>query len=344
MTRHLRAVVPGLVYLGFVCASTAEARALFVGNDGIDSTTCGYALEKCRSINQAIRNARDGDTIVVEVGIYGDLNRNGILGEPGEEPDVGVGTVVSVNKRVTVLSERGAAATVIDAGETGFHGVGVGPRGAVFGFSGMGFTVLIKRLPGAGSGASKGIVAADGVTIAGNRVFGSSWGIYVNNVAADAEDADVFDNEVTGLGTSFTGGAGIRVLRGRIVGNVIRANTNGIETAAAVVEDNIILDNVGSGLAHVFPYGVLPATGNDVVGNNVGFAVNDGVIQDNNIIANRRCGLATNASYFWAAYNYWGGQRPVQVVPSPGTSFADVCAPAGAIVVTDPVRLEPDGR
>jgi hypothetical protein len=340
MMRYLCALVVGLV-----CASAAEPSVLVVGNEGIDSDTCGYGAERCRSINQAIRNARDGDTIVVEAGIYGDLNRNGILGEAGEEPapaDFGGGTVVRVDKRVTVISERGAAATVIDTGETGFHGVSV-IGGAVFGFSGMGFTVLINKLPGAGSGASKGIMGGDAVTIAGNRVFGSSWGIYVNNVEVDAEGAEVIDNEVTGRGPTAPGGAGIRLLKGRIVGNVLRANTHAIETATASVEDNIILDNVSSGVIQVSS-GFLLVTGNDVVGNGIGISIREGVIQDNNIIANRGCGLTTGASYLWAAYNYWGGRFPVQVVPILGTSFADVCAPAGAIVVTDPVRLEPDGR
>jgi hypothetical protein len=326
MTRCLCAVVIGLVY----ASAAAQPSVLVVGNDGIDSETCGYGAEKCRSIGRAIRNAQDGDTILVEVGIYGDLNRNGILGEPGEEPDQGTNSVVSIDKRVTVISERGAAATLIDAGETGFHGVSINAPGTVFGFPEMGFTVLVKRLPGAGSSASKGIATFDGVTIAGNRVFGSAWGIYVNNVATDAVDANVFDNEVTGLGT---GGTGIRVIRGRIAGNVIRASTNAIETGAAVVEDNVILDNYGSGVLQVFPRGFVSVAGNDVVANGTGIAIDEGVLQDNNIIANRGCGLTTGASYLWATYNYWGTP-----------DHADVCAPPGAIVVTDPMRTEPDGR
>src|SRR6266478_903893 len=64
----------------------ARAATKFVANNGIDSSVCGTtAATACRSISQAIANAFDGDVIFVGPGRYGDLNDDGVFGDPGEE-------------------------------------------------------------------------------------------------------------------------------------------------------------------------------------------------------------------------------------------------------------------
>src|SRR5687768_2789620 len=56
-----------------------------VANNGVDTSTCGARDDPCRSITQAIANAKAGDTLLVGPGRYGDVNGNDVLGEPEEE-------------------------------------------------------------------------------------------------------------------------------------------------------------------------------------------------------------------------------------------------------------------
>src|SRR5258706_5326104 len=95
----------------------AQAATKFVANNGIDSSVCGTtAATACRSISQAIANAADGDVIVVGPGRYGDLNDDGVFGDPGEEFFPGpCGCMIQVNKSVTIISRDGAASTILDA-------------------------------------------------------------------------------------------------------------------------------------------------------------------------------------------------------------------------------------
>ena len=106
-----------VVALLFAVAPRADAATRYVTDTGADGPGCGLALTSaCRSISQAIALAGVGDTVLVGPGRYGDLNDNGILGEPGEEFGApGCGCVLAVNKAVTLVSSGGAAVTWIDA-------------------------------------------------------------------------------------------------------------------------------------------------------------------------------------------------------------------------------------
>lgn len=130
----------GLV-VGMLCfvalGGQAEARTLHVANNGSDSSVCGDKDRPCRSINQAITNARAGDGIVVGPGRYGDLNGNGIFGEPGEE--------LLINKRVTLTSRDGALTTVLDGGGVASIPVEITASGVVFGRPGHGFLITGGR-------------------------------------------------------------------------------------------------------------------------------------------------------------------------------------------------------
>ena len=56
-----------------------------VANYGLDTGGCGKRQAPCRSITQALSLARDGDTILVGPGRYGDVNRDGDLDDAGKK-------------------------------------------------------------------------------------------------------------------------------------------------------------------------------------------------------------------------------------------------------------------
>ena len=103
-------------FLFFAFAASTFGATRHVANNGIDGAGCGTAASPCRTITQGIANATEGDTVMVGPGRYGDLNRNGSLGEPQEEtPEPGCDCALAVNKGVVLISSDGAAATVIDS-------------------------------------------------------------------------------------------------------------------------------------------------------------------------------------------------------------------------------------
>jgi hypothetical protein len=216
-----------------------QPRVLLVGNEGSDSPSCGELDRKCRSISQAIRNSADGDTVFIEPGVYGDLNRNGLYGEPDEEtPGSGCECLVLIDKRVTVYSQSGAAATIIDAstlaGTSTLAVVRVdgSGKGAVFGYAGFGFTVVAAENQSRPWIKPIGIWASVPATIAGNRVvgsvrdlnFGDSSGIVVNTILG----GEVYNNDVSGFGT------GISATASRIVGNAVTRNRYGLMVANGI--------------------------------------------------------------------------------------------------------------
>ena len=109
-----------VVMLLLAFAPQAHAATRYVADTGTDGASCGINLATaCRSISQAVELANPGDTILVGPGRYGDLNRNGVLGEPGEElgyltPPASCSCVLPIEKQVIILSSGGAAVTIID--------------------------------------------------------------------------------------------------------------------------------------------------------------------------------------------------------------------------------------
>ena len=146
-------------------ASPVWAGRLFVSNDGTDGPACGTKAAPCRSLSQAISNAREGDRVEVGPGRYGDLNGNGIFEEEGEEgASCGVWCMIHVNKRLTIVSRDGAEATVLDAVKRSVHGVLISASGVRFGARKRGFTIRA---------AVDGVViylSANGVTVDSNSV------------------------------------------------------------------------------------------------------------------------------------------------------------------------------
>jgi hypothetical protein len=342
-----------LLHVSYSDADPDNTAVLFVGNEGSDSDTCGYEWQRCRSISQAIRNAHDGDTILVGPGLYGDVNGDGGISsnDPGEELSPLCFCLVYIDKRLTILSEQGAAATIIDAGNSPFTIVHIFASRAVFGFSGYGFTVLGQRDPGVvGLGPiSFGALVESEATIWGNR-FLDNWRDFGISAQRGAQVGHIYDNEVSGFQS------GVAVERGRVVGNLIHDNGSGITTLRAAVENNVVEANRTHGVWFRGPTGatnLVYVTGNDIVGNGGhGIRLEDlfnnpldasvFAVQDNNIVGNDRaqsdsmgCGLRNSTGgVVWAPYNYWG--------PSDDPDRA--CDAPGSLTITDPMRLEPHAR
>jgi parallel beta-helix repeat protein len=186
-----------------VGATPSQATQWQVSGHGLDSNSCTGA-SPCRSISEAVRRAKAGDTIYVLPGVYGDLNENGVLGEPGEENgEVGYGCycVVKVDKAVTIISQGGALLTRIDVrafadAGTLIHAVRITADHAVFGLPQQGFQI---------SGSNYFAVRLDAshATLSGNIASGSESGFYVTG-SYNKLDNDLSING-SGAGFNITG-------------------------------------------------------------------------------------------------------------------------------------------
>ncbi len=165
-------------------ATAGWAATLQVSNVGTDSPSCGSSSSPCRTISQAIANANAGDTILVGPGLYGDINADGDLSDPGEENSGVGGKTIVVSKPLLILSRDGAGATVI-RNVGGADAISIAANGVTLGKKTRGFTVR------GGSPGSVGVRLEPGVssvTIMGN----------------------VFDNHAGGLGWLAGSGHNIR--------------------------------------------------------------------------------------------------------------------------------------
>jgi hypothetical protein len=160
-----------------------------------------------------ILNASEGDRIIVGPGRYGDLDRDGVFNEPGEEAGRAANyfpAMILVDKRLTIESRDGAGATILDGFDDGFSVVAIIADGAVFGKPNKGFT-----LTNGGSAGTGLRVAANGVTVAGNiAVANLGGGFHMNGSDHDFHDNKAIANEGTGAsfaGLPFTVGARVSV-------------------------------------------------------------------------------------------------------------------------------------
>src|SRR5437868_2725709 len=93
--------------LGSLETEQETALVLHVANNGVDTQACGAKDAPCRSISQAIANAKDGDRILVGPGRYGDLNGNGSFSDSGDESaelNFGCVCMIKVNKSIQLKS------------------------------------------------------------------------------------------------------------------------------------------------------------------------------------------------------------------------------------------------
>ena len=143
---------------------------LHVETNGIDSDACGALANPCRTITQAILNARTDDWILVGPGRYGNLDLDETVDEPGEEgrDQLFCQCLVSVHKRLSILSVSGATETVIDAGyarpvtdvSPAFKGVRIVADGATLGHPVTGSRL---RVPAARPASKRGTSPVSGL-------------------------------------------------------------------------------------------------------------------------------------------------------------------------------------
>jgi hypothetical protein len=307
----------------------AQAKTLHVANNGVDSPTCGDKGDPCRTINQVIANATEGDGIEVGPGHYGDLNGDGVFGGPGEEtPPDGCICMIRVDKAVTIESRDGAGATVLDAGGADAIVVDIEASGAVFGKKNRGFTLTKGSIGLLIAGGTSGVTVRDNLAVANTEGFslpaGSSSGHELRDNIATANSICGFslagsDYVVKDNLAGANGGDGFDIHGSgqKLNGNV--ANANGGEGFALSGSGHELIHNA--------------AVGNKLSG--VTLFASGTVIRRNNIYGNAvldNCGLVnTSGDLIDATNNFWGAAS------GPGPDPADrVCNRIGSITLFTP--------
>lgn len=318
-----------------------ERATLHVETNGVDGAACGALANPCRTITQAISNARTDDWILVGPGRYGNLNRDTIIGEPGEEgrDHFWCRCLVSVSKRLSILSVSGATETVIDAGYApsvsdefeAFDAVRIDVDGVTFGAPGHGFTVT-------GSGRASGIEVAfaTGVRIAGNILRRNAAGIALigrrnlltQNLAIGNDGTGFWifgDGHFVSRNTAIAQGDGFSITgtNHTLLGNVSNGNSSGYT----------LTQGAGHELRHN------SAVGNSLAGIRVAPEVTGTLLQRNNIYGNGEetdiilaplphCGvLNLSGTQVDAVQNFWGAAS------GPGAEPADgVCDSPGLTI------------
>jgi len=227
--------LPILLLLLVVTTSPVSAATFQVANNGLDAPGCGTKAAPCRSITRALAAAATGDTIVVGPGRYGDLDRDGTLGEPGEEgPEIAA--AIEIDKPVSVVSSTGAVWTIIDVAGVNRTAVRITASGARFGKAKKGFTLFDASGAGVSiENAASNVVVEGNLAVRTNGAFstsGTGGGHVLAGNVASANGAGFLlgsagggtaraNLAVANTGTGYEGGgAGPQ----RFVGNVATAN------------------------------------------------------------------------------------------------------------------------
>lgn len=283
----------GLCVAAAAAAAPAAAATINVANNGVDTDTCGTFSSPCRSITRAIFRAASGDTVLVRPGRYGDLNRDGQLGGPGEEfPGFGA---VEIIKPLRIVSTDGASATVIDGGNGAslFAVVRILSNNVTFGEPGAGFF-----LTGAESGLYTDPVT--GVRIAGN----TATGVRIHGFTVTSNGfMDVNNNVAHNLpGAGFIISSLQESQRVYLHHNQAYNNNQGIQSGSRgrhEVAYNDVTNNLGTGIAVDFAPSLIHH--NTVAGNDIGIASNSWssefppsagpLLYRNSLIGNQRFGI-----------------------------------------------------
>jgi hypothetical protein len=189
---------------GTLLSGAAAAAKLRVENHGVDAPGCGTQQAPCRSISQAVANAAEGDAILVGPGFYGDLDGDGSFGEVGEEGPAAAtcDCLVLIDKRVSIRSTEGAAATVLVHPSVPLRAFRLTAEGAAVGKRNGGFSIVGEL----GTGL---LLEADGNAAAGN------W-LVDETVSANGGDASLSDNRLLGGEGILAVGAGARLVRNAV--------------------------------------------------------------------------------------------------------------------------------
>jgi hypothetical protein len=334
-----------LLLLLTLTASAAGAATRFAANDGVDTATCGSKAAPCRSISRAIAHASPGDTVLVGPGYYGNLDGDEVLGEDGEEGQVAsCSCAVHVDRRISLLSRDGAAATVIDGVEASV--IIVDAPGSEIGRRNAGFTIRTTNFLGVG--VQRG---ATGVKLAGNLLTKAPGAFALSLAVVDSDASRVADNRILspdgGLALSGTASVGQRnsVFGGTTEINGSAVLTNHVNVGRGVlafgeasVTRSLLAGNLGAGILSTDAT-TIRADRNNLYGNGTGDVI--GIPGDPGPF---NCGVrALAAATIESTHSFWG------TFLGPGIDPGDeACAHDGGTVVTDPparkeirVRLRP---
>jgi hypothetical protein len=304
----------------------AQAATLHVANHGVDGPECGKTAAPCRSISKAIALAGEGDKIIVGPGHYGDLDGDGTFepaaGEEAAETSTGCRCMINVNKRLTIQSSVGSAATVLDAGGRQISVVSITADDVTFGGPTKGFT-----LTGAGAGRAGLFIAATtaGVKVQGCQAVGNTGrGFDVQGERHTLARNLAMRNAEWGFIVNCTD-----CTVSRNVATVNDSKGFMVDGSANRVLDNVAVRNGESGFdvsgsGHIVRH-------NSAIGNRqAGFLVQsvDALITANNMFGNfdqtlfgftLNCGLFNfSGVHLHAEGNYWGAAT------GPGGNPADV--------------------
>lgn len=339
-----------------------------VANYGLDNASCGSRVAPCRSITQALSLARNGDTLLVGPGRYGNLNGDADFDDPGEERrtplGISEGCAVCIDKAVSVFSTAGAAVTVIDAAnptQSGFmYVVRIFADGVRFGAKGRGFTITGGQAYGLSAQVADLRVAGNialnnpqsgllffptggSIHVADNIATGSAFaGILVQGFGQDR--ATLVANTAVnnpGSGFSILGDAAHVVDR-----NVSSSNGFGflVNGGGMVLTRNSAISNA----SHGFIVSNLASEPHRFVLNNVignrgnGFFFNPdaqpAVLRRNNIFGNllNNCGIANQSGEtIDARNNFWGAAT------GPGADPADNAGPGSGCDIHGTTKVIP---
>jgi hypothetical protein len=339
LRRALAHLLPWSAPLWIAFAPGASATTLTVASNGADGGTCGAAATPCRSISQAIANAAPGDTISVLPGRYGDLDADGVAGEPGEEGAqfATCDCFVLVDKTLTILSRDGAAVTELDGGgSTTLDLVRIAASGVAFGKKNKGFTLTRGR------GAVWVRTGFAGVAVAGNvAVANGGTAFLVDGSGNLLEDNRAEANG--GIGFTLRDAGGHTLRRSLAV-----AHTNPISGAGIYAQagGNTLVGNVSTGNVNGLALGGVDnaISQSSFVGNlDSGIVANAGVtaaITRSNVYGNDpmlNCGLSGAGDIVVEATDvFWGAAQ------GPGGDPADeLCVTVGgAVDASDPAKKE----
>ncbi|MEM7331956.1 MAG: choice-of-anchor Q domain-containing protein [Chloroflexota bacterium] len=244
-----------------------DASIHYVATTGSDSGSCGTQAQPCQTIQQAISNSSNGDTILVAAGTY--------TRTPGIGNCLGGTAVVCISgAHRTIIggyttsnwtaSDPTTNVTIID-GQNAHRGVQVhGLSADVASLVLDGFTIQNGRYQGASSGD-------DGDTFA----FGG--GMLADRGSVEARNLIVKDNSAVGGSTSSDyGGAAAGG------GLAFRANTNGVTLENITFEDNVVQGGSGNNRGGFAIGGGLYTFQVEITGNNLTFTSNDALAGSSN--------------------------------------------------------------
>lgn len=185
-------------------ANKSFAETFYVTTAAVDSISCGAKSDPCRSISQAIKNAEQGDHIIVGPGTYGDINNDGDFDDDGEETaqlGSGCNCMVLINKPLTITSIVGARSTIISANGANIDVIKIVADNVAFGETRHGFTIT-----GSNNITGPGNYPGAGLTAVGNyiKIIGN---ISKNNAgpgfSITGNEHIIMDNESISNATGF---------------------------------------------------------------------------------------------------------------------------------------------